>query len=154
MRFRNPRIATLTCVAALVAGVGNLKSQTDPGPRGGPSGAGGQFQTLNFNENLLFVQVSNRFNEVDSVSGNLPNETGTGLGPTFNGNSCTMCHAQPAIGGSSPGVRSKQNPVPNPQVALATLNGAQNVVPSFITSTGPVREARFIAVSNQPNAAA
>jgi hypothetical protein len=33
--------------------------------------------------------------------------------------------------------------VPNPQVALATLDGATNVVPAFITPDGPVREARF-----------
>ena len=70
--------------------------------------------------------------------------TDLALGPTFNGNSCTMCHAQPAIGGSSPGMTSPQNSVPNPQVALATLDGATNVVPSFITPNGPVREARFI----------
>ena len=38
---------------------------------------------------------------------------------------------------------SPQNPVPNPQVALATLDGATNTVPSFITPAGPVREARF-----------
>jgi hypothetical protein len=36
--------------------------------------------------------------------------------------------------------------VPNPQVALATLDGATNSVPSFITANGPVREARFVAV--------
>jgi CxxC motif-containing protein (DUF1111 family) len=29
-----------------------------------------------------------------------------------------MCHAQPAIGGSNPGLTSPQNPVPNPQVPL------------------------------------
>jgi CxxC motif-containing protein (DUF1111 family) len=32
---------------------------------------------------------------------------------------------------------------PNPQVAIATLDGAKNTVPSFITATGPIREARF-----------
>ena len=32
----------------------------------------------------------------------------------------------------------------NPQVAVATLNGAKNTVPSFITLNGPVREARFV----------
>ena len=32
----------------------------------------------------------------------------------------------------------------NPQVALANLDGAKNTVPSFITTDGPVREARFI----------
>src|SRR5262249_27396646 len=66
-----------------------------------------------------------------------------GLGPTFNGNSCAQCHAQPSIGGSSPGTASPQNPGPNPQVALATMDGATNTVPSFITADGPVREVRF-----------
>jgi CxxC motif-containing protein (DUF1111 family) len=58
-----------------------------------------------------------------------------------------MCHAQPAVGGSSPGFNSKQNPVPNPQVALATLHGAANVPPAFITVDGPVREARFVSTN-------
>jgi len=70
------------------------------------------------------------------------------LGPTFNGNSCAQCHAQPAVGGSSPGLISPQSSVPNPQVALATLDGATNSVPSFITDNGPVREARFIRNPN------
>jgi len=55
-----------------------------------------------------------------------------------------MCHALPTIGGSSPGLASPQNPVMNPQVALAGLDDATNVVPSFITADGPVREARFV----------
>jgi CxxC motif-containing protein (DUF1111 family) len=87
--------------------------------------------------------------EVDSVSGGMPQETGSGLGPTFNGNSCAMCHAEPAVGGSSPGMNSPQKKVPNPQVALAKLHNAQNTVPSFITATGPVREARFISTNPQ-----
>jgi CxxC motif-containing protein (DUF1111 family) len=93
----------------------------------------------------LFNQSFARFQEVDSVSGTI--EPGKGLGPTFNGNGCAMCHAQPAVGGSSPGLTSPQIPVPNPQVALATLDGATNQVPSFVTSNGPVREARFIATN-------
>jgi CxxC motif-containing protein (DUF1111 family) len=32
----------------------------------------------------------------------------------------------------------------NPQVAVATTQGAKNTLPSFITATGPVREARFV----------
>src|SRR5205807_987874 len=40
-----------------------------------------------------------------------------------------------AVGGTSPAT--------NPQVADATADGAKNTVPSFITATGPVREARF-----------
>jgi CxxC motif-containing protein (DUF1111 family) len=114
-------------------------AQQDPGPRPGPATAGGPYPTLSANELAFFNQAFLRFQEVDSVTG-----TSAGLGPTFNGNSCNMCHAQPAIGGSTPGLTSPQNPVPNPQVALAILEGATNFVPSFITANGPVREARFI----------
>lgn len=71
-----------------------------------------------------------------AVDPNTNNPTIIGLGPAFNANSCFACHAFPAIGGTSPPV--------NPQVAIATLNGAANSLPSFITSNGPVREARFI----------
>jgi len=97
---------------------------------------------------MFFTQALQRFQEIDSVSGNIAGETGSGLGPTFNGNGCAQCHSQPAVGGSSPGLSSPQNPIANPQVALATLDGAANSVPSFITSDGPVREARFIKNSN------
>jgi len=145
------RLHTLyVCLGMAIAG--NLAAQSDPGPRGGAPGAGGYFPTLDANEQQFFNQARNRFQEVDSVSGTL--ESGVGLGPAFNGNSCAMCHAQPAIGGSSPGPNSPQNPVPNPQVALATLHQASNTVPSFISNQGPVREARFISTdpgnSNAP----
>ncbi len=120
-------------------------AQTDPGPRGGAAGAGGPYPTLNTTEQTAFLEALDTFGEVDSVSGTI--EEGKGLGPTFNGNSCAQCHAQPAVGGSSPGLASKQNPTPNPQVALATLDGAHNTVPSFITANGPVREARFISTN-------
>lgn len=125
-----------------------LASQSDPGPRGGPPAAGNFFQTLSANEQAFFNQAQQRFREIDSVSGKTPGEHGVGLGPTFNGNSCAQCHAQPAMGGSSPGLNSPQNPVPNPQVALANLDGATNLVPPFITSHGPVREARFVRNPN------
>jgi CxxC motif-containing protein (DUF1111 family) len=144
MSIRNI-VFKIACVVCGLIGAGNLKAQTDPGPRGGDAGAGGKFPTLNLNESLLFSQAQTRFKEVDSVSGNMPGEAGSGLGPTFNGNSCAMCHAQPAMGGSSPGLTSKQNPAPNPQMALATLHSANNTIPSFITVDGPVREARFVA---------
>ena len=114
-------------------------AQQDPGPRPGPATAGGPYPTLNANEQAYFEQSFLRFQEVDVVTGPSP-----GLGPTFNGNSCAMCHSQPFFGGSGPGLNSPQNPVPNPQVALAGLAGATNFVPSFITSNGPVREACFI----------
>jgi CxxC motif-containing protein (DUF1111 family) len=76
------------------------------------------------------------FEEIDSVSGTITNEDGVGLGPRFNSNGCATCHAQPAVGGTSPAT--------NPQVKVATLDGATNTIPSFITANGPVREARFI----------
>jgi len=108
----------------------------DPGPRGGAPGAGGALPGFDTPTQNLFTAALGRFKEVDSVSGGIAGESGVGLGPRFNGNSCAACHAQPAVGGSSPPV--------NPQVALATLDGAQNTVPSFITLHGPVREARFV----------
>jgi CxxC motif-containing protein (DUF1111 family) len=129
----------------LVWVVAAAMAQQDPGPRSGPAGAGGAFSTLTPNQLTFFTQATARFLEVDSVSGKL--EAGSGLGPTYNANSCATCHSQPAVGGSSPGLNSPQNPVPNPQVALATLDGATNTVPSFITSNGPVREARFVMSS-------
>ncbi len=136
------------CAAVVFFTSLQLQSQSDPGPRPGAPAAGSFFPTLNSKEQAFFTQAQLRFQEVDSVIGSIPGETGVGLGPAFNGNSCAQCHAQPTIGGSSSGLASPQNPVANPQVALATLDGASNTVPSFITTNGPVREARFIANSN------
>src|SRR5947209_982734 len=132
------------CLCTMLLTTGHLSAQNDPGPRSGPAAAGGFYPTLNSNEQALFNQALEDFKEVDSVTGSLPGEEGKGLGPTFNANSCAQCHSQPAIGGSSPGLKSPQNPIANPQVALASLDGASNTVPSFITTDGPVREARFI----------
>ncbi len=139
--------ARYVCVLTLLVIGFSVQAQTDPGPRSGAAGAGGNFPSLNTTEQSAFGQARTVFQEIDSVSGTMPGEEGKGLGPSFNGNSCAQCHAQPAVGGSSPGLTSKQNPVPNPQVALATLHGAQNTVPSFITADGPIREVRYV---NQP----
>jgi CxxC motif-containing protein (DUF1111 family) len=134
-------------LSAVLLFVPNVLAQNDPGPRSGAAAAGGFYSTLNTNEQGIFNQALGVFGEVDSVKGALAGEEGKGLGPTFNGNSCAQCHAQPAMGGSSPGLKSPQNPIANPQVALATLDSAMNTVPSFITTDGPVREARFITTS-------
>lgn len=144
--------AVSLCLAVCITCPAAVYAQQDPGPRPGPAGAGNYFSTLNSVEQSFFNQAVQRFMEVDSVVGSVPGEPGSGLGPGFNGNSCAQCHAQPSIGGSSPGMASPQNPIPNPQVALAALDGASNSVPSFITATGPVREARFIGVPGQPGA--
>jgi hypothetical protein len=137
-------LSAAVCCTLLVMAPGVLLAQHDPGPRVGAAGAGGPYPTLSPAEVDLFNQMIARFQEVQSVSGNIAGEDDGGLGPTFNGNSCAMCHAQPFVGGTSPGLASPQNPVPNPQVALAKLHNASNSIPPFITPEGPVREARFV----------
>jgi CxxC motif-containing protein (DUF1111 family) len=146
MTIRNLNVAVVILAWATFAN-SPLHAQTDPGPRPGPAAAGNFYPSLNSNEQSYFNQAQLRFQEVDSVSGHIAGEAGNGLGPTFNGNSCAQCHAQPAMGGSSPGLTSPQNSIQNPQVALAALDGASNSVPSFISESGPVREARFIKTS-------
>jgi hypothetical protein len=140
---------TLLIALACITAISFSAAQKDPGPRRGPAAAGGPYSELNSNEQTAFSNAKGSFMEVDSVSGTIPGEPGTGLGPTFNGNSCAQCHAQPTVGGSSPGLSSPQNPIPNPQVVLANLDGAKNAIPTFITPDGPVREARLIRVLNQ-----
>ena len=132
--------------------------QVDPGVRGGPADAGGPIKGLTPEEEKLFWASWRRFKEVYSVSGTI--ERGVGLGPSFNGNSCSQCHAQPAAGGSSSSPRSPQvrgvvmrdqrltlNSYSNPEFALANLDrvpGRNQTVPSFIVQDGPIRVARFI----------
>ena len=114
-------------------------AQSDPGVRGGAAAAGGPLASVAANSpaNILnfFNEGKDAFLEVDSVSGTIAGEDGVGLGPRYNSRSCAACHAQPAVGGTAPSV--------NPQVGDATKDGATNVIPSFITASGPVREARF-----------
>ena len=138
---------TMLWLGAIV-GLSPCAAQTDPGPRGGAAGAGRFFPTLGVSEQAAFAAGRDAFSEIYSVSGTVAGEAGKGLGPSFNGNSCAQCHAEPAVGGSSPGLRSKINPLSNPLLALATLDGATNVTPSFLTNNGPVREARFVHHSN------
>jgi len=110
------------------SGGASSRAPTDPGVRGGDPGAGGALPGLNDLERGYFDVAKDVFQEVDAGP--------DGLGPRFNLDSCSGCHSQPTIGGTSPAT--------NPQVAVATLMGAKNVVPSFITANGPIREARFV----------
>ncbi len=132
-------------LSVLICG-GAASAQKDPGPRPGAPGAGGPYLTLNPNELSLFSHAFLRFAKAVSVSGTI--EKGKGLGPTFNGNSCAMCHAQPTAGGSSTGLTSRDEPHPNPQVALAKLDGANNSAPSFIAVRSPVLVVRFVRKPN------
>jgi CxxC motif-containing protein (DUF1111 family) len=115
----------------------------DPGVRAGAVEAGSPLPGLTPAELVFFQDGLSRFVQVDSVSGKEPGAVGVGLGPTFNSNSCTSCHAQPSIGGSSPSASEYPNIGSNPQLIAAADYGATNTIPFFITSDGPVREARF-----------
>jgi CxxC motif-containing protein (DUF1111 family) len=123
----------------------------DPGVRGGTVDAGQMLAPLVTGQGyeVLFDEGADAFADLNSVQGTIPGEADAGLGPRFNSNGCGTCHAQPALGGSSPNAKSFPFLGPNPQVAVATLQGATNRVPFFITADGPVREARFkFAVRN------
>jgi len=133
--MKTAKLASVVMFVSALFLCGMAFAQTDPGVRGGPAGAGQPLASVSADATALsfFNDGLDRFNEVDSVSGTI--EAGFGLGPRFNSRSCAFCHAQPAVGGTSPAT--------NPQVTDATADGARNTIPSFISSSGPVREARF-----------
>src|SRR5262245_4876374 len=89
----------------------------DTGVRPGLSGAGGPIAGLSDSEGKFFDAGLEEFAEADGA--------GEGLGPRMNLDSCSGCHLQPEVGGTSPFV--------NPQVAFANKLNATNIVPSFIT---------------------
>jgi di-heme oxidoreductase (putative peroxidase) len=140
----------------------------DPGPRPGAPGAGQPLPGLTpielqmFNEGMQrAIQLEGVCDDcsddalgshVDPAKANLVTRTNSsGLGTRFNGDQCTVCHNQPALGGSGGFM------VPNPQDPPARFRppenpmfdliphrkGATNSVPSFITRYGPIREVRF-----------
>jgi len=100
----------------------------DPGIQNGSARAGAALPGLNSLEMSFFNSSKARFLNIDAVS--------NGLGPRYNGTGCSTCHAWPSVGGTSP--------THNPQIAMATIDGAQNSIPSFINLNGPVRVARFV----------
>ena len=112
----------------------------DPGPRGAPVGAGAPVANLSPDQLRFFNDASQRFVASEGVA--------NGLGPTFNADSCGVCHSQPANGGSSPSATAFPNVGVNPQVALATANGGINKLPFFVKADGPVLEARFKFVTD------
>jgi CxxC motif-containing protein (DUF1111 family) len=107
----------------------------DPGVRVAGGSAGAPLSSLSADQLAYFQDGLSRFVAEDSVGGTVPGETDSGLGPTYNSNSCGSCHAQPAAGGTSPST--------NPQIAVATANGSTNSIPDFLSADGPVREVRF-----------
>jgi len=105
----------------------------DPGARTGNGFAGAALDGLSDKELAMFNQGLDDFSAEEEV--------GDGLGPRFNFVGCAGCHAQPAVGGTSPD--------PNPLFRVTgdlkpDLGfGKYNDIPSFITLHGPIREARF-----------
>jgi len=120
------KIATMIALASVAAPAVTL-AQTDPGVRAGAGANGGPLPGLSAGERSFFNEGLADFNSVE--------ETDEGLGPRLNLDGCVSCHSQPAVGGTAPAI--------NPQVAFATAFNQRNTVPSFITRTGPIREARF-----------
>ena len=118
-----------------------LAAPIDPGVRHGATDGGPPIPLpgLTADEQGYFQDGLTRFQNVEAVSGG----TNNGLGPRFNADQCSSCHAQPFVGGSSPAT--------NPQVAVATADGATNTVPWFVVPNGPVREARFIQSNGAPD---
>jgi CxxC motif-containing protein (DUF1111 family) len=129
-------IAVLLAAAAL-APVAALAQAHDPGVRHAATDGGPPVPMpgLSADELEYFQNGLARFSTVEVVSGATATQ-GNGLGPRFNSNSCSSCHAQPYVGGTSPAT--------NPLFAIASAAGATNRMPWFITANGPVREARFV----------
>jgi len=144
------RTEKLTSVLApamiLLAGIAfvqgrNACAQQDPGVQTASRGTGASIipasDTTGFS--TFFTDGLSRFQDVESVS-NSP-AGNNGLGPRFNSDSCSSCHAQPAVGGTGAAV--------NPQFSFVTNGTAPgNTTPSFITADGPTREARFVFMMN------
>ena len=124
-------VATAFLISTVPPSAQKLKMPADPGVRSDAPGAGVPLRGLTADETAFFSDGFARFAEIEVVTGGKNN----GLGPRFNSNQCLSCHSQPSAGGSSP--------AQNPLIKMATLNGAKNVVPWFITLNGPIREARF-----------
>jgi CxxC motif-containing protein (DUF1111 family) len=127
-------VALSALFASLIGGL--AWAQTDPGVQTGNRGTGATLIPQNDSTGFLsfFNDGLTRFQTVESVSGNAAGNNG--LGPRFNSNSCSSCHAQPAPGGSGAAT--------NPQFAIAGSSVApDDTTPYFITANGPTREARF-----------
>ena len=94
---------------SIVSSQGIQVGARDPGARKGPAGAGGSLAGLTGKQQQFFEQGKADFNEIEEVD--------EGLGPRMNLDGCGACHAQPAVGGSSPAV-NPQSPLPRRMAAL------------------------------------
>ena len=131
-------LLVLTLSLLLLGGM--VSAQTDPGVQSGNRGTGAALSSVlaNSPSGILsfFTDGQTRFETIESVSGNA--QGNNGLGPRFNANQCSACHAQPAVGGTGAAV--------NPQYqffSMGVVSSSGNTLPSFVTANGPTLEARF-----------
>jgi len=125
------RLATLVALATVGAGA---LAQTEPGVQRDPltgslaTRSGGTVNGITAGQRRFFDAGRDDFIEQEDV--------GDGLGPRMNLDSCGGCHSFPTIGGTSPPT--------NPQIAFARSNGKTNQIYTFLSQTGPIREARVV----------
>ena len=159
---------SLWMTVALLASAGIVAAQKDPGVRPGAPAAGKPLAGLTDIEKSMFNEGFQRMVQLESVcddcsdvtlgsfvdpsQANLVTKTNSsGLGIRFNGDQCSACHNQPAVGGSGGFLVPNPNDPPgkyrapeNPMFDLIPhRKGATNPVPSFIQQFGPIREVRF-----------
>ncbi len=167
------RAATVAAVLGSASWSSICVAQRDPGVRPGPAGGGRPLAGLTDIELSLFNEGVQRAIQLEAVcddctdlvlgsftdpaKANLVTLTNSaGLGARFNGDQCTVCHNQPALGGSGGFVVPNPldpphayRPPENPMFDLIPhRKGATNQVPSFIQQYGPIREVRFVKKSN------
>jgi hypothetical protein len=135
---RLPLVFLVLAVSFASAGALGQRSDSDPldpGPRGGSVDAGTPIQSI-VNTPLMafFTNGLSQFIEVEDVVNTSPGNGG--LGPTFNSNSCSSCHSQPNVGGSSPSVNAFPFVGQNPQFTVGQYMGGANSIPFFVLQNG------------------
>ena len=171
LKANSVRVGVMTALVCALASVSF--GQKDPGVRPGPAGAGTPLKGLTPIELRMFEEGLQRAIQLEAVCddctdltagsstdlgiANLVTKTNSsGLGVRFNGDQCTACHNQPALGGSGgfmvPNPQDPPNQQRRPENPMFHLmphrKGATNAVPSFIEQYGPVREVRFVKKAN------
>jgi CxxC motif-containing protein (DUF1111 family) len=170
---KNIQLRPITLIALCLAMSAACLAQKDPGVRQGPAGAGSALNGLTPIEMSMFQEGLQRAIQLEGVcddcsdltlgafidlaKANLVTKTNSaGLGTRFNGDQCTACHNQPALGGSGgfmvPNPQdppARQRKPENPMFDLIPhRKSATNAVPSFIKQFGPIREVRFVKKSD------
>lgn len=125
-------------VLVVLGFAGTVFAQTDPGVQSASRGTGAALPSVLANDNpgilAFFTDGQARFQAVESVSSS--STRNNGLGPRFNANQCSSCHAQPTVGGTGAAV--------NPQFQFVSSGVAPaNTTPYFVTANGPTVEVRF-----------